>query len=369
MKKFIEYKVFGYIAILSCIGVSLVTSTFFDYKYLLSKGFSYTWIVTVFTCVIVFFIVNLICFQVTALSRYAFLKMRYSLNSPLILFPILINRVDKNVKVAIGRRGSTVYYDFLEPKDYYGRSQEELVEILKNGIIARKVGRYIFLTIAFVVLLIIRPICSLIVVIMFVEFEAIDMIYDRKIHGDNCKLMNIKLGKAGLYLDGVYNEEEFVDWYKEDKNKSYILSNVKKNLLKAINNEKYEEPYYVQKILEQLFECPEEISMAPDDSELDIVTLYVFFAVFSQDAEKVSKIRKVILIMKEHFGQYSKLWYDYFSWFLEIIDFYLWGNTIVTKEKPMLLRYDSWCRVPGEYLTMINKIESRIENYTRGNDE
>ena len=71
---------------------------------------------------------------------------------------------------------------------------------------------------------------------------------------------------------------------------------------------------------------PEEISTSPDIKELDIVTLYVFYAIFSKNEDYVGNIRNVVLRMKLYVGQYSKLWRDYFDYFLQVIDSYMRGS-------------------------------------------
>lgn len=82
---------------------------------------------------------------------------------------------------------------------------------------------------------------------------------------------------------------------------------------------------------------PEAISTSPDIKELDIVTLYVFYALFSKNEDYVGNIRNVVLRMKLYVGQYSKLWRDYFDYFLQVIDSYQWKkNWKLIKE-----RYDS----------------------------
>ena len=79
------------------------------------------------------------------------------------------------------------------------------------------------------------------------------------------------------------------------------------------------------------------ISTSPDIKELDIVTLYVFYAIFSKNEDYVGNIRNVVLGMKLYVGQYSKLWRDYFDYFLQIIDSYQWKKELeINKE-----RYDS----------------------------
>ena len=117
-------------------------------------------------------------------------------------------------------------------------------------------------------------------------------------------------------------------------------------------------------ILKSLFMEPEEISTSPDIKELDIVTLYVFYALFSKNEDYVGNIRNVVLRMKLYVGQYSRLWRDYFDYFLQIIDSYQWKKELkINKKKDMILLYDCWANIPGRYRNTLLYVKNKIDDY------
>ena len=186
--------------------ISIVVSTFLDYRVLFSKGDFYTWIVSFTIFVISVTVSDIIMLQVIALSRFLYLRIRYSIKCPLCIFPFLINSVDGKLEVKIGKKPEVVYCDFIDDEEYNRFSYEEMIRILREGIIARKIGRYIFGISVMILFLCFKPAGALIVIILFAEFEALDMIYERKFHGDNFKLRNIRRGNGALYLNKVYDD-------------------------------------------------------------------------------------------------------------------------------------------------------------------
>ena len=123
--------------------ISIVVSTFLDYRVLFSKGDFYTWIVSFTIFVISVTVSDIIMLQVTALSRFLYLRIRYSIKCPLCIFPFLINSVDGKLEMKIGKKPEVVYCDFIDDEEYNRFSYEEMIRILREGIIARKIGRYI----------------------------------------------------------------------------------------------------------------------------------------------------------------------------------------------------------------------------------
>lgn len=264
----------------------------------------------------------------------------------------------------IGKKPEVVYCDFIDDEEYNRFSYEEMIRILREGIIARKIGRYIFGISVMILFLCFKPAGALIVIILFAEFEALDMIYERKFHGDNFKLRNIRRGNGALYLNKVYDDCRVENFYDDDINKNYVLGMVKRRLAKNIYDNDYTEPAYVNNILKSLFMEPEEISTSPDIKELDIVTLYVFYAIFSKNEDYVGNIRNVVLRMKLYVGQYSKLWRDYFDYFLQIIDSYQWKKELeINKKKDMILLYDCWANIPGKYRNTLLYVKNKIDDY------
>lgn len=364
MTKSIDCKKFYYIFILCSAVFAVVMSTFYDYRDLYAKGDFYTWFVTAVADITAFGIANFFMFQVTALGRFIYLKIRYSITNPLYLFPFLIGRMNGKLTIKIGKKPSVVYCDFLDEEYLSKHSREEIEKILKEGIIARKAARYIVGIIIFIICICNKPISSIGIVIILIEFETIDMICERKFHGDNYKLRNISKGNADLYLNVVYDEKDIINWYNCEINRNYVLGIVKRELIKRIYEDDYSEPLYVRTIVEKLCAEPEEISLSPDDKEIDIVTLYVFWALFSEDNDRICNIRNVVLRMKIHFGRYSGLWRDFFDWFIQTIDYYQWEKKVEIKnDKQLLIKYDSWGSIPGEYMAMLNEVNRKIENY------
>ena len=154
------------------------------------------------------------------------------------------------------------------------------------------------------------------------------------------------------------------NFYDDDINKNYVLGTVKRRLAKNIYDNDYTEPAYVNNILKSLFMEPEEISTSPDIKELDIVTLYVFYAIFSKNEDYVGNIRNVVLGMKLYVGQYSKLWRDYFDYFLQVIDSYQWKKELeINKKKDMILLYDCWANIPGKYRNTLLYVKNKIDDY------
>jgi hypothetical protein len=344
--------------------ICIVVSTFLDYRVLFSKGDFYTWRVSFTIFVVSFTVSDIIMLQVTALSRFLYLRIRYSIKCPLCIFPFLINSVDGKLEVKIGKKPEVVYCDFIDDEEYNRFSYEEMIRILREGIIARKIGRYIFGISVMILFLCFKPAGALIVIILLAEFEALDMIYERKFHGDNFKLRNIRRGNGALYLNKVYDGCRVENFYDDDINKNYVLGMVKRRLAKNIYDNDYTEPAYVNNILKSLFMEPEEISTSPDIKELDIVTLYVFYAIFSKNEDYVGNIRNVVLRMKLYVGQYSKLWRDYFDYFLQIIDSYQWKKELeINKKKDMILLYDCWANIPGRYRNTLLYVKNKIDDY------
>ena len=346
--------------------MGIVVSTFLDYRVLFSKGDFYIWRVSFTILVISVTVSDIIMLQVTALSRFLYLRIRYSIKCPLCIFPFLINSVDGKLEVKIGKKPEVVYCDFIDDEEYNRFSYEEMIRILREGIIARKIGRYIFGISVMILFLCFKPAGALIVIILFAEFEALDMIYERKFHGDNFKLRNIRRGNGALYLNKVYDDCRVENFYDDDINKNYVLGMVKRRLAKNIYDNDYTEPAYVNNILKRLFMEPEEISTSPDIKELDIVTLYVFYALFSKNEDYVGNIRNVVLRMKLYVGQYSKLWRDYFDYFLQIIDSYQWKKELkINKKKDMILLYDCWANIPGKYRNTLLYVKNKIDDYIK----
>lgn len=199
--------------------MGIVVSTFLDYRVLFSKGDFYTWIVSFTIFVISVTVSDIIMLQVTALSRFLYLRIRYSIKCPLCIFPFLINNVDGKLEMKIGKKPEVVYCDFIDDEEYNRFSYEEMIRILREGIIARKIGRYIFGISVMILFLCFKPAGALIVIILFAEFEALDMIYERKFHGDNFKLRNIRRGNGALYLNKVYDDCRVENFYDDDINK------------------------------------------------------------------------------------------------------------------------------------------------------
>lgn len=83
--------------------ICIVVSTFLDYRVLFSKGDFYTWIVSFTIFVISVTVSDIIMLQVTALSRFLYLRIRYSIKCPLCIFPFLINSVDGKLEMKIGK--------------------------------------------------------------------------------------------------------------------------------------------------------------------------------------------------------------------------------------------------------------------------
>ena len=123
--------------------MGIVVSTFLDYRVLFSKGDFYTWRVSFTIFVISVTVSDIIMLQVTALSRFLYLRIRYSIKCPLCIFPFLINSVDGKLEMKIGKKPEVVYCDFIDDEEYNRFSYEEMIRILREGIIARKIGRYI----------------------------------------------------------------------------------------------------------------------------------------------------------------------------------------------------------------------------------
>ena len=68
--------------------MGIVVSTFLDYKVLFSKGDFYTWRVSFTIFVISVTVSDIIMLHVTALSRFLYLRIRYSIKCPLCIFPL-----------------------------------------------------------------------------------------------------------------------------------------------------------------------------------------------------------------------------------------------------------------------------------------
>lgn len=83
--------------------MGIVVSTFLDYRVLFSKGDFYTWIVSFTIFVISVTVSDIIMLQVTALSRFLYLRIRYSIKCPLCIFPFLINNVDGKLEMKMGK--------------------------------------------------------------------------------------------------------------------------------------------------------------------------------------------------------------------------------------------------------------------------
>ena len=68
--------------------------------------------------------------------------------------------------------------------------------------------------------------------------------------------------------------------------------------------------------------------------------------------------------MKLYVGQYSKLWRDYFDYFLQIIDSYQWKKELeINKKKDMILLYDCWANIPGKYRNTLLYVKNKIDDY------
>lgn len=92
---------------------------------------------------------------------------------PIMHFPFLINSVDGKLEMKIGKKPEVVYCDFIDDEEYNRFSYEEMIRILREGIIARKIGRYIFGISVMILFLCFKPAGALIVIILFAEFEAL----------------------------------------------------------------------------------------------------------------------------------------------------------------------------------------------------
>ena len=101
-----------------------------------------------------------------------------------------------------------------------------------------------------------------------------------------------------------------------------------------------------------------------NDSYIDDVALPDSTLLTVTDEDYVGNIRNVVLRMKLYVGQYSKLWRDYFDYFLQVIDSYQWKKELeINKKKDMILLYDCWANIPGKYRNTLLYVKNKIDDY------
>lgn len=250
---------------------------------------------------------------------------------------------------------------------------------LIRGIYAKRYGRYFLLFAGTIYCFIMNPLYLFIVIALFGEIFVFSNMYDRRYHGECVKLKNIREGKGIIYLfrlvdlktkDELENQEigKLVSLFSEVENRNYILAGVKRLLIEHIAMKKWELPVFVDKILELLWEKPREISLNLDEKELDVTILFMYYAIIADDIAEINRVLCVIQNLQKEWGAYSKLWKNYFQWYVEIIQRSR-GERItftVKAQEIMFVKNESIGYLPGKYCNNLRQAELVVKEIVLG---
>ncbi len=332
------------------------------------------WLILMMIILTMLIMVHLILYNFGNLIRSVYFKIQGYSFFPIVLFPFCINWNNKSLKIQFTLRNSVVYYDFL-PNRIQNKKLEEQIEIIKKGLYVKQYSRIALLVFAAVYCAIMNPLYLVIVGTLFLEMFVFSNLKERKYHGERVKIQNIKRGVGILYLVGLEDiyienmlktedEEKLVTLYLETENRNYILSGVKRILVECVVMKSKEIPVFVNRILNLLWEDPRKLSINPDEKELDVTILFLYYALLMKDIKATNLILHVMQSIQDELGKYSTLWYDYFQRYIEMIEFSRGERTNYTvKKTPMLLvKTDSIGYMPEtSYYVKLRQVEDMIK--------
>ena len=321
-----------------------------------------------------FLTLHLIIFNLSSLIRAIYYKIiGYSL-FPLVLYPFCINNDNNSLKVKFTIRTSVLFYDFLP----YGMENNNDIgcqlEIIKKGLYVKIYSRIAALTFAGILCIAFKvPLFILIVLAMFVEMIIFENINDRLYHGERIKIANIKAGKGIIYLLGLTdicdnlddeNTDSIIKMFSEDRNRNYILSGVKRNMVNSFTNKEKNLSELPINIIDSLFEKPRDISVNPDSKELDILILFIYYALATENIEYKNMAVYVLKGLQSEWGMHSKLWFNYFQWYIDFIKISMGKVTDLKAKEPniLLIKTDSIGAIPGSYYDRLRDIKNVIES-------
>lgn len=369
-----KVNLFHYSISFSVVGavIAVVCGITMDMEWMEDTNIFMCWVILLGFFLLVFTLVHLVLFNFGNFMRGIYFKIYGYSFFPLVLYPLCINWDNNHLKIKFTLRPSVTFYDFLPNENMNNTEIEKQLELIKSGLYVKKYSRF-FLIIAVAVYCCRANLLYIFVVgALLIEMFIFSNLHDRRYHGESVKITNIKNGKGIIYLIGLedtYYMSEFDDGdklvalFSETENRNYILAGIKRILVERVVMEKYGVPAFVGEILELLWEKPEEISLNPDERELDVTVLFIYYALISKDIAATNRVLCVIQSLQNEWGNYSRLWYNYFQWYVEIIEFSRGQRTSITvKEQPMLLvKTDSIGYMPGIYYNNLRKVETAVK--------
>ena len=172
-----------------------------------------------------------------------------------------------------------------------------------------------------------------------------------------------------MYLIGLNDQylefddaEKLISLFQIAENQNYILAGVKRILLNLIVAEEEDIPMLVEKISNQILEKSKEISINPDEKELEITILLLCQALLNNDVATVNRVLCVLQSLQDEWGRYLESWDEYFQWYIEVIEFSRGQREdFSVKEQPMIfIKTDSVGYMPGSYNDMLRKSEDIV---------
>lgn len=352
--------------------IAVVGGITMDMKWMEDTNIFMCWVILLGLFLFVFTIVHLVLFNFGNFIRGIYFKIYGYSFFPLVLYPLCINWDSNHLKIRFTLRPSIVFYDFFTNENMNNIGIEKKLELIKGGLYVKKYSRFFLIIVGAVYCC--RANLSYIFVVgaLLIEMFIFSNLHDRRFHGESVKITNIKNGKGMIYLIGLedtYYMSEFDDGdklvalFSKTENRNYILAGIKRILVERIVMEKCRIPAFVGEILELLWEKPEKISLNPDEKELDVTVLFMYYALISKDVAATNRVLCVIQSLQNEWGNYSRLWYNYFQWYVEMIEFSRGQRMSITvKEQPMLLvKTDSIGYMPGIYYNNLRKVETVVK--------
>ena len=373
MKK-VSIHFFGINCMMTAIMICVVVGTSTEISWLDSNNIFVYWLQLMSLFLVVFGVIHLFLYNFASLVRSIYYKIKGYGFFPIVFYPFCINWHDNQLKIKICLRFQVIFYDFL-PNGIINVHQAETkdaIKIIKEGLYVKQYSRFGILLVLSICFLIKNPLFILIAIALFSELIVFSYIHDRRYHGERVKIDNIRNGYGIMYLVGLqdqYQEKDMenynaklCDLYQITENKNYVLAGVKRIILNAITLKEKEIPIWVKSILEQFIENPKQISINPDEKELDIITLALGYTLLKKDVAEINKMLSVFQSLQNEWGSYSSLWYDYFQWYIEVIEFSRKQrqNFSVKEQAMVFIKTDSIGYMPGSYNDKLKKSENMI---------
>ena len=97
---------------------------------------------------------------------------------------------------------------------------------------------------------------------------------------------------------------------------------------------------------------------------MDILILFIYYAVATENIEYKDMAVYVLKGLQSEWGMHSKLWFNYFQWYIDFIKISMGKVTDLKAKEPniLLIKTDSIGAIPGSYYDRLRDIKNVIES-------